>query len=1064
MAEAVAPRVFTIAPGAPFLPTLVEALSTGRILPGLSLSDGTLDPLALADTTIFLPTRRAARALTTLLAQRCEGRAVLLPRIVPLGDVDDAEIALAADLGGMGEGDFTGLPPAIGETERRLILTRLVLAWAKAVDRALLRLDDHEPLLVPASPADALGLAGDLARLMDALATEGIAWESLHSLVEDRYSRYYGITLDFLKIAAETWPQILADRGASDPVSRRNAIILADAERLARERPEAPMIVAGSTGSVPATAHLIAAVSRLPQGAVVLPGLDRSLDEPSWRAIAEARHGHPQAALQRLMTTIGVDRADVRELADLSPEATARATFLAEALRPAETTDVWAAYRQGGGSDGAGDFLTGDFGAGDFATTTRAALAGLALVEAPDERSEALAAALAMREALETPGATVALVTPDRMLAERTIAELARWDIAVEDSAGLPLSRTRAGGLAQLVAEAALADFAAPELLALLSHPDATFGQGFAAARQAAEAFEIGLLRGPEAPPGIAGLKAILPERRAEAQSRRSPRPLRRLGAPAWDRIAALLDAMEEAFGSFNRQILADGPVDLVAMAAAHDAAVRAVSARAPEEEREPPRADGWGDLASLFDDLAAAEAADLMGRAADYPAFFAGLLAERVLRRGEAAHRRAKVFGLLEARLLSADRIVLGGLDEGIWPPVVRTDAFLNRPMRTALGMSPPERRIGQTAHDFVEALGTRDAVITRALKREGAPTVPSRFLQRMRALAGREAWDEVRARGRTILAWAEALEQAPAQPTLRRPRPKPPLHLIPRSLSVTEVETLVRDPYAVFAKHVLKLDPLEGLAVPPGAADRGNLVHEALGRFAMAYPAALPADALAALTAIGREVFAPYRAYPDVMALWWPRFLRLAEAYVAWEEGRRPGLARLHAEISGALDLALADGSSFALRGRADRVEERGDGAVIVDFKTGQVPSAKQVFAGFAPQMTLEAAMLVAGGFKGPAPVSADRIELLYVSATGGKEPLRPRPVKPEKDETRSVADLVAEHPVQLAKLMSRYCSGEIGFASRPFAEYAKREGVYDHLARVREWSTGGDDGGGE
>lgn len=1045
-----APRVFTIAPGAPFLPTLVEAIAGGRILPGLTLGDdGAVDPLTLADTTIFLPTRRAARALTTLLAARCEGRAVLLPRIVPLGDVDDAEIALAADLGGLGDSDLAGLPPAIGETERRLVLTRLVLAWAKAVDRALLRLDDHEPLLVPASPADALGLAGDLARLMDGLATEGIAWDSLHSLVEDRYSRYYGITLDFLKIAAETWPAILASRGASDPVSRRNAIILADAERLARERPAAPMIVAGSTGSVPATAHLIAAVARLPHGAVVLPGLDLGLDEPSWRAVAEARHGHPQATLQRLLETIGVERAEVAELAVLTPEAGARAAFLAEALRPAETTHLWAQHRHDGGR---------------FAATTREALARLTLVEAPDERSEALAAALAMRETLETPGATVALVTPDRMLAERTIAELARWNIAVEDSAGLPLSRTRAGGLAQLVADAALADFAAAELVALLNHPDATFGQSLATARQAAADLEIGLLRGPEPPPGIAGLRAILPERRSEAGSRRSPRPLRRLGDAAWARIAGVLDRVEEAFSGFSWHHLAAIPPDLVAFAGLHGEAVRLVALRAPEEDWDPPRADGWGELARLFDDLAVAEAGGLEGSPADYPAFFAGLLSERVMRRGEAAHRRAKVFGLLEARLLTADRIVLGGLDEGIWPPVVRTDAFLNRPMRTALGMSPPERRIGQTAHDFVEALGTRDAVITRALKREGAPTVPSRFLQRMKALAGTEAWDAVRARGRSFLAFAEALEHAPPAPLLRQPRPKPPLHLIPRSLSVTEVETLLRDPYAIYARHVLKLDPLDDLAVPPGAADRGNLVHDALGTFAAQYPGALPDDARAQLEAIARDIFAPYKAYPDVMALWWPRFLRLADAFIAWEEARRPGLARLHAEISGALDMTLADGSGFALRGRADRVEERPEGAVIIDFKTGQVPSPKQIFAGFSPQMTLEAAMLAAGGLKGPAPTPADRIELLYVSATGGNEPLKPRPVKPPAGETRSVADLVAEHPARLITLLSRYVSGEIGFVSRPFAEFAKREGVYDHLARVREWSTGGDEGEGE
>jgi ATP-dependent helicase/nuclease subunit B len=1042
-------RVFTVASGAPFLPTLVEAIASGAILPDLSLdAPPTGDPLALASATIFLPTRRAARALAAMLAARCDGRPVLLPRIVPLGDVDDAEIALAADLGGLSGEFIPGLPPAIGETERRLILTRLVLAWAKAVDRAMLRLDDHEPLLVPASPADALGLAGDLARLMDGLATESISWESLHGLVDDRYSRYYGITLDFLKIAADAWPQILAARGASDPVRRRNAILLAEAERLARERPTAPMIVAGSTGSVPATAHLIAAIARLPNGAVVLPGLDLSLDEPTWAALAETRHGHPQAALQNLLATIGIDRDVVAPLGTPAAGARTRMIFLSEALRPAETTHLWA------------DRHRPDL---HFAETVEQALAGLAVVEAPDERREALAAALAMREALEEPGATVALVTTDRMLAERTIAELARWGIAVEDSAGLPLSRTRAGALARLVAEAAVADFAAPELVALLSHPDATFGLPFTTARQAAADLEIGLLRGPAPPPGLAGLEAILPERRSEASSRFSPRPLRRLGEAAWTRIAELLARLADAFADFNPAAIG-GPVDLVALAGRHAAALAKVAARASEEDVTPPRSEGWGDLASLFDDLAVADAGGLAGRVADYPGFFAGLLAERVLRRGEAAHRRAKVFGLLEARLLSADRIVLGGLDEGIWPPATRTDAFLNRPMRTALGMSPPERRIGQTAHDFVEALGTRDAVITRALKREGAPTVPSRFLQRIKALAGAEAWDATVKRGERFLDWSEALERPVPAPALRRPAPKPPIHLLPRSLSVTEVETLLRDPYAVYARHVLKLDALDALAVPPGAADRGTLVHEAIGRFAAAFPDTLPPDAPAALEAIGREVFAPLSAYPDVAALWWPRFLRLAAAYLEWEAGRRPHIARLHVEVSGALDLTLADGSSFTLRGRADRIEERPDGSIIIDFKTGQPPSPKQVFAGFAPQLTLEAAMLDAGAFKGPAPQPADRVELLYMHASGGTRPLVPREVRPPKDESRSVADLIAEHPARLVGLLSRYLAGEIGFASRPFAEYAKREGVYDHLARVREWSVAGDEGEGE
>ncbi|WP_446686870.1 double-strand break repair protein AddB [Pseudochelatococcus lubricantis] len=1049
-----AARVHAIPTGAPFLPTLADALLDGRVVPGFPDRG---DPLSLSRATIFLPTRRAARAFATLLSERFAPAPVLLPRLVPLGDVDDAELSLAASAA-LDEGDIdvalgaalsASLAPALGDTERRLILTRLVLAWARAVDRALLRLDEREPLLVPASPADALALAGDLARLMDSLTTEDVPWSALAALVEERHSQYFAITLAFLKIAAEQWPQILEERGASDPVARNHRLILAQAAHLRQAPPADPMIVAGSTGSIPATAQLIAAIAHLPLGAVVLPGLDDRLDEEAWEVVGGRRGGspvahpeatHPQAILRRLLDTIGVSREDVETLGAAAPGLEARRRFVSEALRPAETTERWHINR----ADVAG-------------AQAEAALAGMALIEAADERTEALAAAVALREAVERDGQTAALITPDRALAERVSAELARWGIEAEDSAGRPLSRSRAGTLARLAAQVAVSNFAPEPLLALLAHPMAVFGTTRAEVERAAAVIEIGLLRGPAPPAGIDGLRAILPVRRAAAREAHALRPLAALSADDWALAEGFLDRLQEAFAGFLPQA-GDNPasLDLVALAPRHAAALARIAARDGVETL--PEGEGGEELADLFDELAFSESLGVCGRFADYPALFEGLADMRIVRRerhaGASVHPRVRIWGLLEARLLHADRLVLGGLDEGVWPPRTRSDAFLNRPMRAMLGLSSPERRIGQTAHDFAEALGAREVVMTRAVKRDGAPTVPSRFLQRMKALAGAQSWQAVADAGRRFVALAEALDAPVAVAPIRRPAPRPPVSLLPRRLSVTAVETLVRDPYAVYARHVLKLDPLDGIAVPPGAADRGTLVHAALGDFAARWPQSLPDDPLDEVLAAGRAAFAPLAVYPDIAVLWWPRFERLAQAYVGWEKARRAAICKVHAEVSGKLDIPLPDGGGFVLTARADRIEETDAGAVIVDFKTGAPPSTKQVFAGFAPQMTLEAAMLKRGAFRGVAPCDAPA--LLYMHATGGREPLLDRPVNPPRGEERTVEQIAEEHFAGLRALLERYFAGNSGFISRPFAEFARREGPYDHLARVREWSV--------
>ena len=1047
--------VFTISRGVPFLPTLAEALLSGRLVGPVAG-----DPLALAAVTIYLPTRRAARALGAILAERlgrdAPGQATLLPRMIPLGEADEAELDLAAEPLLEENADPLSIP--MPPLERRLILARLVQAWAKTVDRTLLPLDAEVPFLVPSSPADAVGLAGDLERLMDALTVEGLPWSEIGAAVEAEYSRYFGLTLDFVKIAAENWPKLLAERGLADPVARARGLVLAEERRLSRSATQDPVIVAGSLGSVPATARLIAAVAKLPHGAVVLPGLDLDLDAAGWDGIDTGEgfsrviaHGHPQAVLHRLLgpENLNIGRAEVVALGEPDAGQAARAALLSQALRPADTTDAWAAL----------DPAERD-------TVARLGLDGLALAEAADEREEALVAALALRETLQTPGATAALITPDRGLAGRVAVELLRWGIVAEDSAGLSLAGSAAGRLARLAAELAAdlardqADAIPARLIALLSHPMVHLGLPRPDVVRGAAALEIGLLRGPVPAPGFDGLRKALAAERAGPPEHR-PRAKRRLKDVDWELAADLLDRLDLVFRDFPGPDGA-GDCDLVTTATGHrEACDRLI---AGPEDASPAETDGsLSCLDALFDDLEMAEPGLMPGRFDDYATFFTSLARERkVACSGEAPHPRLRILGLLEARLLSVDRVVLGGLDEGVWPVRTLTDSFLNRPMRERVGLNPPERRIGQMAHDFVQALGCRDAVITRALKREGAPTVPSRLIQRLRALSGDARWDAVLRAGRRITGLAARLDAAPPEPRLKRPAPKPDPALFPRSLSVTEIETLVRDPYSIFARHVLGLDPLDPLAAAPGVATRGSLVHDVFAEFAARHPADLPPDAAERLLNLAVNAFGEIEAeYPNLYAEWWPRYERMASAYLDWEAQRRPGLTRVYPEVSGRWVIPMGR-ETFTLRARADRIELRPDGtACIVDYKTGTPPSAKMIFTGFSPQLTLEAAMLMHGAFA-DLPAAKTTPDLLYVHASGGRKPFVPIPVKPPRGEERGVEAIVAEHAARLKGLVARFMTGEAAYTARPYPQYASKYGAYDHLARVLEWSLAGDEGG--
>jgi ATP-dependent helicase/nuclease subunit B len=1024
------PTIRSIPSGAPFLDTLVEAILDGGLVNGFAPKQ---DPLALAAATIYLPTRRSIRAVREIFLDKLGQEAALLPRLLPLGEIDEDDTAFVAS------SDLL-LPDAVGTLERQIGLTRLILAWSKTMRGALLPMDgEEEPLLIPSSPGDAAGLAADLARFVNGMQIDGVPFEDLKTLTVEhagRYDRYWDLTLRFLEIATEAWPRHLAERGALDPIDRRNLLLGLEAKRVREGGEGAAVIVAGSTGSVPATRELIKAVAASPSGAVVLPGLDLDLDEAGWAAISdrEGTPGHPQASLRSLLASLDLDRRDIEVLGACPQALRDRAGLVSDAMRPAETTDLWVRPDR------------------PSAERSQAAFAGVAVVEAAGECEEAMCIALALRETLEEPGRKAALVTPDRGLAARVVAELARWGIAADDSAGRPLPGTPPGILARLVLDVALTDFQPVAVLALLKHPFATLGLSRVEVRRATEALEIGALRGPCPPAGIAGLRKALAVGRSTLGRGHVPASRRRLSESEWTAAEILLDRLEAALGAFAGLWREGQDRAASAILAAHRDAMEKVA----EGGSELYAQEAGLALLSFFDDLADVRPEDLALPPSEYPALFGALAAARTVRGGEPRHPRIAIYGLLEARLLSLDRLVLGGLDEGTWPGDVKADPWLNRPMRAAIGLSPPEKRIGLAAHDFAQALGAGEVVITHALKRGGSPTVPSRWLQRLKACLG-DTYDAAVGRGTVYQSLARALD-APPGPVLAAaaPRPCPPLDLRPTRLSVTRVEDLVRDPYSVYARAILRLEPLDPIAMSPGAADRGTIIHEAVRRFADLCAEGVPADAEQRLLAIGDELFAELEDFPDVQAFWRPRFAEVASFLAEWEAARRPAVAAVMTEAPGRIAWTTAAGRTFTLTAQADRLEVGRDGFVCaVDFKTGRAPTAKQIQAGISPQLALEAAMLLEAGFPGIA--AADLADPVIVHLSSGRGGCRQEAIR-FKDA--GAAEVASSALSRLKGLVDRFEDEATPYASLLHPMFkGRRYGDYDHLARVREWSLAGE-----
>ena len=971
--------LYTIAPNAPFLPLLVDRILDGTLLHGWDRSG----PFWLSDITIILPTRRARLTLAELFAQRLGG-AVLLPDIRTFGGESTEEEPFLPPV------DLPLSPPTATPLERRLVLSQLVHLFAKRA----------AGFATPPNAAEIFWLSDALGRLLDDFTIEDVPVVKLDALVPDELAANWQQILQFLRIALEMWPAWLKDHGKIDAAAARN-------ERLRRQAATAPLlygdrpvIAAGSTGSVPATADLLKAIAALPRGALVLPGLDTNLSPTQHEMLldGENTHGHPQYGLLRLLRRLGAGVADVEELVT----ETARTQLMRAALAPAEQTAQWGAQRQ--------------------QVDVAEAVKGVSIVAAPGADLEARAVALAARQAV-LEHQSVGIVSRDQVLARRIAAELDRHGIEVDDPAGTPLYQSGAGRLARQILAVATGRFAPVDLIALLRNGAVTLGRERGVVQRLTTRLDLKLRR-ERTMPGLPGILVLAEE----------------------DELRDLLTALGEALAPVVR-LAEQAEIDAGRLATALEQGATALI--------------GAGDVPGLLEFRAWARALVAEPNAGtpfapvNLDAVLAALMDGTKVPPSERRRDDVHIWGELEARLMNPDLLILAGVNEDIWPASADPGPWLSRKMRLDVGLEPPERQQGQAAHDFELALGNGRVIIAYATRLGTAPALPSRLLQRLDAFVGETEAEAMRARGRHWLDQAATIDFAGLPRPARRPAPMPAAADRPRRLSVTEIETLMRSPYDIYARHVLGLKRLDPLGAEPSARERGTMIHAVFEQFVREGLNFSAPDAAARLEAMAVESFRNLESIRERRAIWLERFGRAAEQFLEWERTRHGHIASRAAEIKG--EWLIPELGNFVLVGKADRIDQRTDGLLeILDFKTGGVPAPKDMIGFEAPQLLLEAAMAKAGAF--PDVPRRDTASLIYIKIGLGPAAFTLRPFSLRK----------GAHLMQAVGEIERRMQGHIhAFLLRddlPMTAHLRpragngrkpRPGDYDHLARVDEWT---------
>ncbi len=946
--------------------------------------------------------------LGKILAKASDKQTLLLPKIQPIGDID-AEDFLSDDAS-------LQVHQAISRTGQLLMMLDLLKDWALQ--------NPHLSIAgeISTSALKSLNLATSLLELFDHMEVEETNLENLAEAYQADLSEHRTSILTVLELLKIKLPQKLKDEKLIGPSARRSLLIRLEAERIASAKLKGPIIAAGSTGTIPATRHLLKTIACHPQGAVVLPGVDQYMADDQWGMIGP---DHPQFTLRTLIASLGVER---HEIITLGQTDVSRTILSSEIMRPSASTDTWHTVLPS---------LKGQL---------ETALHGLNLVSARDRHLEARSIALIMRKALETPHKTAALVTPDRDLALRVKSELLRWDINIDDSAGTPLTNHGLASLAALSLRSLSNGLKSADILAVLAHADCTLGFTRDELLRQLRHFEIVVLRGFANDIGPEGWQLAFARAKQAKQSKARLHSLAMsLTDEDWNLLAEFVEKLTEIFTRFGAQT-ESGNLHFISGFKA------LLMQLAPDADWSKPANQIFKNVLEQLEKEAHRLATSTLQ---DWLEIVLHILEQQTLPSSDVTHPRLSIYGVLEARLLHADIMIVGGMNEGVWPVQPDSGPWLNRPMRSIFHMQQPERDIGAAAHDFVQALGFKTVYITWCQRLQKSPQIPSRWILRLQTVLAAAGLSATLQDGQFWLELAHSLDAGAVMMPVGKPKPCPPIATRPRQFSVTEVEKLIRDPYAIYAKKILKLEPLPVLSREPDAALRGTLFHNALKIWNERMPEKSFDANLAGLIEAGEEAFANLHDDPEIKIFWWPRFARIAQWLAKQDIELRTTVQNVFAEVQGSLTFSVG-AISHILTARADRIDIfRNKSARILDYKSGKPPTAKEVISGISPQLPLEAAILSKNGFKtiGPALVE----EFLYVQITGSNPAGDLKYIDPGLNLT--IDELAQKHLSGFQQLLSRYQNKSQAYLPRVAIQKDRDFSDYDHLSRHLEWILAGE-----
>lgn len=816
------PNIFNISSSLPFLDSLAQGVL--KKFPDLE------------KITVYVPSKRAIRPLAEAFLKHSGQAVVVLPKIQALGDIDEDEFAISFN---------ADIPDAIGKAERIYSLAKLI----------------HQNMPeMHLNFVNSVAFAKSLIKLIDELQNKDIPYSALDNVVPDEFAEHWQITLDFLKIISDKWEKYLAENNLLEPVKHRNMMINALADFYRANPPAHPVIIAGTTGTIPATLNMISAIMDSPNGYLIIDGLDRNLAESDFAKLEDT---HPQFNLARLLLVFKTSASEVAEW-QLEP-LTARQKLISTALYPTEKTAEWQGAK--------------------FNSN------GISLLECENTEQESTAIAMILREALENKKSAI-VVTTDRKLAQKIRAKMKIWDVDINDSAGLPLIASPNAKFMLELADMVASNQAPAQVLSFFKHP------------------------------------FIAPELKTKIREIEKDK-LRGVRIDGFDiaEFGIKFDGIKNLHNLFAQETAALSTLLKTHIAAAGEIAGEQLFKYASGIELE-----------EFLNELEACFAEDYQISPNEYVEVFRQFISTKIYRESVINQTPVSILTPIEARLVQADIVIVASMNEGSFPELPPADSFMNQQIRKKIGLDLLTQKIGKAAHDF-ELLANSDRIIlTRSQKQNGSPTVESRFIKRLKAVADLES-------GARYKSWVKKYFDAITLPA-PRPEPRPTADARPKKLSATKITKLMRDPYVIYASEVLQLKKLDDIDQDISAADFGNFIHNVLEEFCKNYDGELDT-----LIAIGKESFKNFESREGAKTFWWPKFLKVADWFIVKEKAARTSGKKLEFEVESGVDIA-----GVKITAKADRVEI-GEGITIIDYKTGTPPSKKDVSTGIEPQLTVEA-----------------------------------------------------------------------------------------------------------